>query len=267
MEEVYHLHQGKPDQPHRHDYYVIVLIDKAKGSHIIDFHAFELASHQVFFISPGQVHQMIEEEVSEGYIITFSPEFMFHNGIERCFIDDLYLFNHYGHSPPLVVDDDMFRQLASLADQLSEFAHSQKKFRYQAIGALLKLFLIQCNNACSLADDKHPQLVEKAATLLRSFKLLIEEKFRQWHKVSQYAQALHLTPDYLNASVKSLTGITAKTYIQNRLIIESKRLILFSSLSQKEIAYQLGFSEPANFSQFFKKYVGVSPSQFASTSG
>ena len=80
--------------------------------------------------------------------------------------------------------------------------------------------------------------------------------------VSQYAEALHITPDYLNASLKSLTGTGAKEHIQNRILIAAKRLLKFSDLNTKEIAYELGFSEPANFSIFFKKHTGISPSKF-----
>jgi AraC-like DNA-binding protein len=62
--------------------------------------------------------------------------------------------------------------------------------------------------------------------------------------------------------VKSLSGKTAKDFIQSRIIIEAKRMLYFTELSLKEIGYQLGFSEPANFSAFFKKSTGKSPSLF-----
>ncbi|MEN8958192.1 MAG: helix-turn-helix domain-containing protein [Flavobacteriales bacterium] len=60
-------------------------------------------------------------------------------------------------------------------------------------------------------------------------------------------------------------GKTAKDYIQARIITEAKRLLYFTNLSNKEIGYELGFNEPANFSAFFKKNTEVSPSKFKKT--
>ena len=73
MEDVYDITQGKPDDAHRHDYYIILLVKKASGKHIIDFNEFDLADNQMFFISPGQVHQIIENEKSYGHILHLFP--------------------------------------------------------------------------------------------------------------------------------------------------------------------------------------------------
>jgi len=262
MEEVYDQTGGQADDPHRHDYYIVLIVIAASGKHIIDFNEFDLTENQVYFISPGQVHQIIEQERSEGYILTFTPQFMMENGIEDCFIEDLYLFQDSGYAPPLELNEEELQQLAALAEEIQIFAQTEQKFKYQAIGALLKLLLIRCNNLCSIPVEGNTQIVQASVSLLRNFKTLLEEHHQQWHKVSEYAQQLNITPDHLNTSVKSLTGKTAKEHIQSRLVIAAKRLLLFSSLNTKEIAYQLGFSEPAHFSQFFKKRTGTAPSRF-----
>lgn len=262
MEDIYDQAKGHPDEPHRHDYYTVLLVKKATGKHIIDFNTFELQGNQVYFISPGQVHQIIEEEKSYGCALTFSWQFMVENGIEKHFIDDLHLFQDYGYTPPLELPTNELAELTKLTEQIFDYLHSDKKLKYQAAGALLKLFLIQCNNACLLNQEENTQTVQASVSLLRNFKALLDDKFQHWHKVSEYAAALHITADYLNTSVKSLTGKSAKEHIQSRIIIAAKRLLRFSDLPAKSIAYELGFTEPANFSQFFKKCTGVSPSVF-----
>lgn len=262
MEELYEKFGGQHDDVHRHDYYTILIVRNAKGKHIIDFNAFDLAPRQVYFISPNQVHQMLEEEKPKGFVLTFSQQFLMKNGIEQCFIDDLHLFNDFGFAPPLGLEIEEQARLIQICEQMESFIHSDKKFKNQAIGALLKLFLVHCNNACALSNEENTQTVQAAVVLLRNFKELLNQHFKQWHKVGEYSKALHITSDYLNASVKSLTGKSAKEHIQSRILIAAKRLLLFSELSTKEIAYELGFSEPANFSQFFKRCTGVSPSKF-----
>lgn len=67
MEEIHHRHKGVPDEPHRHNYYTVVLAKKAKGEHKIDFNSYLSANQQLFFISPRQVYQITEEERSEGF--------------------------------------------------------------------------------------------------------------------------------------------------------------------------------------------------------
>lgn len=262
MEAIYDRAGGHTDEPHRHDYYTVILVKEAKGKHIIDFYEFDLGPRQVYFISPGQIHQLIEEEKSIGWAMTFSHQFMLENGIERHFIEDLHLFQDFGYTPPLVLPAEEMSNLVLIAENIFGFIHSEMKFKYQAIGALLKLFLIHCNNICSLNQEDNTQSVQASVSLLRSFKALLDDRFQEWHKVSNYAEALHITPDYLNTSIKSLTGKSAKEHIQSRITIAAKRLLRFSDLSAKSIAYELGFSEPSNFSQFFKKCTGLSPTQF-----
>jgi len=262
MEDLYDKFGGQPDEPHRHSYFTVLLIQTAKGKHIIDFNEFDLAAVQVYFISPEQVHQLLETEKSFGFALTFSPQFMIENGIENCFIEDLHLFQDFGFSPPLELSETEFIALNNLALQIEQTIQNNGKFKYQAVGALLKLFLINCNNSCSLSQEENTQNVQASVVLLRNFKELLNQNYKNWHKVNEYAAALHITSDYLNVAVKSLTGKSVKEHIQSRILTAAKRLLRFSDLTNKLIAYELGFSEPANFSQFFKKCTGISPTKF-----
>ena len=113
-------------------------------------------------------------------------------------------------------------------------------------------------------DDR--QLDEESAEIciLRNFKQLVDEKFRRWHQVQYYASEINISPKHLSQTVKNVTGKVAKEYIKDRLILESKRMLFHTPLTIKEIAYDIGFKEPLNFSNFFKKQTGIAPSEFRS---
>lgn len=261
MEEIYEERKGEPDTPHRHDYYTVLLSRKANGKHFVDFREYPLVGSQVFFLSPGQVHQVVEFEKSFGYVIVFSPDFLVTNNIPPGFIDDLNLFNEYGQSPPLSLNPDEMKNLSQLCEEMISANNSDIKFKAEALGSYLRLFLIQCNNLCNLSFD-NPQDQEAGNTILRNFKDLVDTYHTKWHSAAEYAEALSVTPDYLTRVVKSLTGRTAKEHILARIVLSAKRMLYFTDLSAKEIGFQLGFSEPANFSATFKKITGKSPSGF-----
>lgn len=263
MEEIYAKRNGILDTPHRHDFFTILLIDKAKGRHIIDFQEHLLSGNELFFLAPGQVHQLIEEEASVGYSIVFSEEFLIENNIPYSFLEDINLFNNEGNSSSLKINDEEKTKLKTYSQEMHAL-QNEKSFLYQqATGALLKLFLISCNNLCTLTPTQSP-LKNSNYSTIKAFKSLINDHFTNWHQTSEYANKLNISPDHLNRIVKSHSGKTAKELIQNRILIASKRLLYFTDLSTKEIAFNLGFSEPANFSAFFKKHSGSSPSEFRS---
>tara|TARA_R110000868_G_scaffold86347_8_gene242252 strand:- start:52504 stop:53364 length:861 start_codon:yes stop_codon:yes gene_type:complete len=263
MEAIYHKRMGKPDTPHRHNYFTIIFTIKASGKHVIDFNEYSLNANQVYFISPGQVHQLIETSPSIGFAMVFSHQFLAKNNIPISFLEDLNLFNDFGASPPLELNSAIHQKLSDyLHDIYATHHHSDLRHKDQAIGALVKLLLIHCTNTCSRPKD----FLSSSDSTLRKFKELINEHYKEWHATNEYASQLHITPDHLNRLVKMQTGKTAKEHIQSRIIVAAKRLLYFTDLSNKEIGYNLGFSEPANFSAFFKHCVGISPSKFKAIS-
>jgi len=261
MEAIYDERGGATDEPHRHDYYTVLLVKQSQGQHHIDFNQYDLAGQQVFFVAPGQVHQVVEQERSEGFVITFTTDFLVMNAIPLGFIEDLNLFHDYGESPPLQPAATAFEQLLHFAEQMQALMQSDEELMELSLGAYLKLFLIKCKQSCSLHPDESA-LKFVGGHLVRDFKALVNTHYRQEHAASFYADQLHITADHLNRTIKGAIGKTAKEYIQSRITTEAKRLLCFSGASAKEVGYSLGFSEPSNFSAFFKKCTGLSPSKF-----
>lgn len=261
MESSYDQRKGDPGQPHRHDFYTVLLVERAKGQHFIDFNEYQLEAQQVFFVAPDQVHHVVEANEPRGFVILFTTDFLVKNNIPVQFIDQLNLFHDFGQTPPLQLSEKELQDLKRYCEEMLELSVSDLSFKTEAIGSLLKLFLIRCNNVCSLNENIRPEN-DHAQAILLEFKQLINQKHKEWHATSDYAKALSISADYLNRIVKSKTDKTTKEHIQSRIIVAAKRLLHFTDLSSKEIGFELGFSEAANFSAFFKKCVGISPSAF-----
>jgi AraC-like DNA-binding protein/mannose-6-phosphate isomerase-like protein (cupin superfamily) len=264
LEDVYNGPTLESERPHRHDYYAIMFIEKGSGIHYVDFHEYPVTDGLVFFLMPGQMHQLLFFAQPKGHLIAFTEEFLVANAISQKMIDDLYLFNEYGISPPLALTESQLPAYQNIFDQMKHFSENVGRYNTEAIASLVQLFLVLSNNHCSVRKEDNTQLLESGNTLLRSFRNLLNKRFATEHQVSGYADEMAVTADYLNKIVKSLTGVSAKEHIQNKLVLEAKRSLIFTVLSNKELAFSLGFEEAAHFNNFFKKMTDMSPGEFRS---
>lgn len=265
MEEIADRQKGIADDPHRHNYYSVIWPFSGSGRHVIDFREYPILPNHIFFVSPRQVHQIISGPETTGLVILFTPEFLMMNSIREDFISNLKLFRDSSETPALPLSGDTLRNLLAFANRMKEACQSEQELRFEAIGAYLKLFLIECNGHCSLVPEVNSQSLEVGKALVQRFKNLVETRYRQWHQVRDYAGGLNVSPNYLNEVIKSNIGISAKDYILNRILLEAKRMVVFTAGSIKETAYDLGFEDPSHFSKFFKSGTGQSVPEFRKT--
>lgn len=243
----------KIEEPHRHNFYTILWTIKASGKHTIDLNTIEIKNDMLFFIHPEQVHHVeSKDENPAGLAILFTEAFLIKNGLQPKFLNDLNLFSVEGKINFLQLDESN-QEIKELIYKLQEIYESNQYFTEDKFGAYLKLFLIE---ACQLKSDKQIESTgEMPPEIVSRFKQLVEQQYLEWHKVSEYAEKLTISANYLNEIIKKNTGRTAKEHIQNRLIAEAKRLSFFTQLSAKEIGFKLGFNDPSHFAKFSKKFV------------
>jgi AraC family transcriptional regulator, transcriptional activator of pobA len=250
------------EEPHRHHYFTVIWPFSGSGIHMIDFREHAIQPDHIFFVSPEQVHQIGIETPLTGYLIRFTCEFLETYSIRQDLITNLRLFKSCDDSPPLPVSDPMKKNLHMFCKNMLEAFQSSAEMRFETVGAYLKLFLLECNTSCTIRPEGNPQNLEVGRTLVRKFKDLVDSHFAEWHQVKDYASILNVTPGYLNEVIKTSIGQSAKEYIQNRLVLEARRLSLFTSQSFKEIGFELGFNDPSHFSKFFKSSTGRSLQEF-----
>lgn len=246
--------------PHRHNYFVIVWVKKGKGTHFIDLEKFELQNDTVYCITPGQVHLLKQDGPTEGYVISFTADFM---GMEESNLDLLFntgLFNAFSRSPVIKVDADVKDEMEdAVRRMLKEYANFFL-LRSEILRGYLKIFLIYLTRQFEKTNQQPAQ--SRNIELMRKFLSLIEKNYAQKRMVTDYAEELVVTPNYLNEVVKKISGFPASHHIQQRIVLEAKRQAAFSNVTMKEIAYNLGFDDTAHFSKFFKNASGMSFTDF-----
>lgn len=129
---------------------------------------------------------------------------------------------------------------------------------------LLKRLIIICTR---LAKEQHivKKLDNEQIDVVRKFNVLVDTHYKTKRKVSDYADMLYKSPKTLSNLFAIYNQKSPQQIILDRLALEAKRLINFTDKQNQEIAYELGFNDPAHFSRFFKKMIGQSPTKYRET--
>lgn len=242
------------DEPHKHDFFIINLFETGNGSHTIDFVKYAVEDHQIHVVFPDQVHQWVIEKETVGYQLMISREWF------ESFLPALrFSASYYQNHPVIHLSGEIYRLL------LYEFRAIQKELN----GENIFWELIQKRSELiGLLVSKSVEGVFKDFEMYHSnpiisrFLNLIDEHFKEERSVSFYADKLNISPNYLNIVCKKNLKASASSLVQDRILLEAKRLLKVSEMSVKDIVYDLGFYDHASFSKFFKAQTGMTPSQF-----
>ena len=116
--------------------------------------------------------------------------------------------------------------------------------------------------ARSLSGDLTASGKPDGSGLFRRFEVLVEEHFLEHWPVAEYASALGVTPTHLSRITRAATGQPASRIIEERMIREARRNLVYTNLPVSRIAYTLGYNDPAYFSRVFSQATGMSPRDF-----
>lgn len=249
-----------PKQPHRIDFFALMIITVGDGYHQIDLKKYNIGKGTVLKIAKGQVHAFQENPNYDGYLILFTEEFVLKYFSESSIDIISHLYN-YHISDPLVKNstfNDLFGTL--FQEELScENTYAQKNI----IAKMLELYLLKLERISNSTITEKQN--KKYYMLFIQFKNLVEAKFTKTRNVKDYAEELSVSTKHLNKVIYDFTLNTAKNFIDQYVILEIKRAILSTNCSLKEIAFDKGFDEVTNFTKFFKKHSGVTPKEFKSS--
>ncbi|WP_026464432.1 AraC family transcriptional regulator [Adhaeribacter aquaticus] len=250
-------------EPHKHSFFIILLITHGSGTHTIDFQTYEVKPNVAFFMIPGQVHSWELSQEADGFVIFFTPEFYLKQFPHR----KLYsfpFFNALLHKPILLLSQkELDKALETIQNFQQEYTGSTF-MRNEMLCCFLEMLLIYLARIYK-KQQKEVQVQAGEPTLLQKFENLVEQHFKEHLPVSFYADKLHITAKQLGEVIKATVGKTTTGLIQERSILEAQRLLVHSDLTSTQIATDLGYFDTTYFFRFFKKHTGLTPEQFRST--
>ncbi len=249
--------------PHLHDFYSIFWIDSGEAIHATEFVEYSLKADTVLFVPPGLKHRMYIDQSVGGIYMLFNEEFIQYNQKNHVPLKEYRLFNNPDFKSLITIFPEKREKLKSITGFILDEFQNSDDYSQEIILNLLHLFLLESRRIFDQQYEAPKEVTDSTPdTTIIKFKQLIEKNYQTQKNVSSYAEMLNMNPSCLNEVAKKTTGITAGELIRNRVIEETKKLLYSSSLSGKEIAFQLGFDDPAYFSRFFRKYTGTTLKEF-----
>ena len=214
-------------------------------------------------IPPDVIHAFKFMPQTEGYVLTLDS-----SGLAGQSEDGTQMFSVLkGDADVISLEQDgqnIAGRIRGLLEQIeAEFRHpgpASIRLQVWLVRALLLMLVRARLVSETIADDR-------TTVLLESFRELVDEHFAEHWPVERYAEALNLTESRLNRLSQKSFGQTAFALTQERLLLEARRKLIYTSIPFSQLAYELGFSDPAYFCRFFKKQTTQAPSLFRAGNG
>ena len=248
--------KDKAFSSHRLNFYQILVITKGRGTHEVDFQKIAYSENTVIPIAMGQVQRFSINSKLEGYGILFTPDFLIKEDLDYSYLYDFTIFLHTIKPVSSMANHTIYTLIEEMiSEQQKDIAFNTGEYQRN----LLKNFLIQIErNKRERTDPINNESLE----LFMKFRKILEQNVNYKFRTADVCEQLVISPKQLNRSLKLSNNTTAKKYIEDRILLEIKRLLVYSTLSVKEIAYQLGFEDPTNFTKYFKARMKVLPTDY-----
>ena len=244
-----------PLPPSRTSNHALILLIAGRVDITVGHQAYALAANDLVIVPALQIftlHAIRDDSV--GFMCFFSQELLSHTGSDADFE-----FLKLTGTPLVSLSAQQTTFVTNLFDRLTVEYAENGAAKVELIRPYLMALLAEINRAYV---GTIPPKTDAGDRLVQRFMDLLTTQVRASRLVSHYANQLNVSPNHLNKVVKSRTGKSPSVWIDERVVLEAKVLLFQSSLSVAQIADEMGFNDQSGFGKLFRKYAGLSPTDF-----
>ncbi|REK06375.1 MAG: helix-turn-helix domain-containing protein [Acidobacteria bacterium] len=251
------------DEPHRLDFYDLLLVTRGQGWIELDGDPVPLRPHQLVVTSPGQVRRLHlapeQRPRFEGLVLFFLGPFALDFFNDPFFLHRLHFFHQHRGATALALEA---QRAAWFGERLLTMRRELRDFRADSEHLLRAVLyeLLVCTNRWFAEAAEVPSEALVDVRLLRLLRLLEQPDARR--DVNWHARQLGISTTHLRSLTRRALGTSPGALVRASLTGEAKRRLLFSAAPVGAVAASLGFDDPAYFSRFFRREAGVAPTEF-----
>lgn len=236
-----------------------ILVETGTAEFVVDCHSYIVGKGDMLLVAPRMSIELMKKSSDFGTCgLCLEPFFFDSLSIGNYVYKRLYNSSHTTYV--LRLEDSDTGHIRKTLDLMSHYLTSDHPA--EMAGLLVNFLLLQITEIFH-SQNVHPAgRVRRSDALFRLFRKLLAENYRKEHELQFYADSLHISQTYLSRVIRQVSGKTVNNYIAEALYTDARRLLVFTDLTVKEIAEQLGFSDQSSFGKFFKKKSETSPANF-----
>lgn len=239
----------------------IKIVYVRQGSRLsIDFTDVQLQQDGIVFVTAAQILRLSES--FRGSIIYYNQDLYGVRLYNQEIACDELLFDKVQRIPRITFDAAEAEAILPIFDEIRQEITQNDINLEEMVRVLLKQIIIKATRICQHMQDATDLSVQEDLGFCRFFIQLVERNFFKYHDVASYAKILNISAKALNKRVRKHSSFTPNEIIKRRIILEAKRLLVYTHLSVKEIGYKLGYDDPSYFIRFFSKQVKTAPQTF-----
>ena len=245
------------------NYYQVVLTEREIVYSIDDVN-YQAPAFSAIFLSPHQHFQLlsIQESPCDVMQVLFNGDYYcieLHKHDVAC---NGLLFNTVYQLPHVSLARAVFAELLESCQKMIQLIGGESKFKNAILKSYLQLILALTSDEKQKFIDEHNYFLQLTSVDGIVFQDLVEQNYKTEKSISFYASAMNMTGEALSKRIKKSLQKSPSKIIQERTILEAKKLLHLTFKSIKEIAYDLCFQDQHYFSRYFKNIVGISPLQY-----